>query len=116
MGSPTSLLWFLGVALFIDLWVLLIEWIHAYSKLVFDLLFDVVCFSKGAGNVLTTIVVREFLEKKVAARLADGVDLQWEPLVLEEDDHVHTFFSTLSKSTKQKPFYHHHLHKNMIHH
>jgi hypothetical protein len=37
------------------------------------------------------------LEKKVVARLVDGVDLQWEPLVLEEDDHVHTFFSTLPK-------------------
>ncbi len=46
MGSPTSLLWFLGVALFIDLWVLLIEWMHAYTKLAFDLLFDVVYFSK----------------------------------------------------------------------
>jgi len=72
--------------------------------------------AKKAGNVLTTIVVGEFLEKKVVARLVDGVDLQWEPLILEVDDHVHTFFSTLSKSTKQKPFYHHHLHKNKIHH
>ncbi len=53
---------------------------------------------------MTTITIGNFLEKKVVARLADGVDLQWEPLVLEEDDQVHTFFSTLSKSTKQKPF------------
>ncbi len=46
MGSPTSLFWFLQVALFIDLWVLLIEWMHAYTKLAFDLLFEVVCFSE----------------------------------------------------------------------
>jgi hypothetical protein len=71
--------------------------------------------AKRVGNVLITIIVGEFLEKKVVARLANGFDLQWEPLVLEEDDHVHTFFSTLSKSTKQKPFYHHHFCKNMIH-
>jgi hypothetical protein len=72
--------------------------------------------AKKAGNVLTTIVVGEFLEKKVVARLVDGVDLQWEPLILKVDDHVNIFFSTLSKRTKQKPFYHHHLHKNRIHH
>ncbi len=72
--------------------------------------------AKRVGNVLTTIVVGEFLEKKVVARLADGVDLQLEPFVLEEDDHMHTFFSALSKSTKRKPFYHHHLQKNMIRH
>ncbi len=37
--------------------------------------------------------------KRVGNVPADGVDLQWEPLVLEEDDHIHTRFSTLSVST-----------------
>ncbi len=55
--------------------------------------------AKRVGNVPATIAVAEFLEKRKAECLADGVDLQWEPLVLEEDDHIHTRFSTLSVST-----------------
>ncbi|CAM6017400.1 unnamed protein product [Sphagnum balticum] len=52
--------------------------------------------AKRVGNVPATIAVAEFLEKRKAECLADGIDLQWEPLVLEEDDHIHTRFSTLS--------------------
>jgi hypothetical protein len=57
-----------------------------------------------AGNVLSTIAIGEFLEKKVVARPIDGVDLQWEPLVLGEDDHMHIFFFTLSKNTSKNLF------------